>query len=100
MLYLAQYSTDRTVLYCTGGSWFQGIADTVANQRPTVQFSKMTGRTDSDPSGDDPAFENLDQVLDLNVKDFKPGMPRVIPVTFSNPDSDPRFPPDVPKGGE
>jgi hypothetical protein len=59
----------------------------------------MTGRADSEPSGDDPAFENLNQILDLNVKDFKPGMPRVIPAIFSNPDSDPRFP-DVPKGGE
>ena len=92
--------TVRTVRSVrTGGTWFQGIADSVANQRPTVQFSKMTGRTDSDPSGDSPEFENLDQILDLSVKDYKPGMPRVVPVIFSNPDSDPRFP-DVTKGGE
>lgn len=80
------------MLFVLGGEHYEGMAELVHKQRSIVDISKMTGRddnTNSDPF--DEKHGTMGQVLELNVIDFKPNMPKSKGFLFPDPVSVPRF---------
>lgn len=84
-----------------GGTWFEGMGEVVAKQRPVVRYEGMLGRGE-EGKGEGRGEEGLEEWegvggagrLDLDVKDALT-RPRTTVVTFGDPVSQPRFPHDA-----
>lgn len=82
------------MLFLLGGEHYEGMAELVQKQRSIVDISKMSGRDDNTNTDSDPFDEKhgtMSQVLELNVIDFKPNMPKSKGFLFPDPVSVPRF---------
>ena len=96
ILFVIYFTNHILLLFLLGGEHYEGMAELVQKQRSIVDISKMTGRNDnantnSDIDPFDEKYGIVGQVLELNVVDFKPNMPKSKGFSFSDPVSVPRF---------
>lgn len=74
------------------GDWFKGMyAEVQSKKGGALDFDKMMGRDDFEETPDFLEGEFAKHELDLEVKEWKPHMRRVVATTFKDPDVYPRF---------